>query len=91
MGAGQVDVDLTGDRKSDLNAVINGGVGQATIHLPSRVGVIATAKGGIGSINVSGLEHDGGDYVNRVYGKTPATIRLRVEGGIGQIRLIEEN
>jgi hypothetical protein len=40
---------------------------------------------------VSGLEHDGGDYVNRVYGKTPATIRLRVEGGIGQIRLIEEN
>ena len=90
MGAGQVDLDLTGDRKSDLIADLEGGVGQATIRLPRNVGVIATASGGIGSISAHGLRHDGDEYTNEVYGKTPATIHLKVEGGVGQISLVEE-
>jgi hypothetical protein len=90
IGAGQVDVDLTGDRKSDLSADIEGGVGQANIRLPKNVGVIAHASGGIGSIDVHGLKHDGDSYVNDAYGKSPTTIRLKVEGGIGQITLTEE-
>src|SRR5438309_3164211 len=36
MGAGQADVDLTGDRKSDLTANLEGGVGQVTIRLPRK-------------------------------------------------------
>jgi hypothetical protein len=91
MGAGHVDVDLTGDRKADLSADIQGGVGQATIHLPRQVGVIANASGGIGSISAHGMKRDGDDYVNEAYGKTPATIHLKVQGGVGQVSLIEEN
>ena len=87
IGAGQVDVDLTGDRKTDLTANIEGGVGQATILLPKNVGVIAHASGGIGSIDVQGLRHDGDTYTNDAYGKSPATIHLKVQGGIGQINL----
>lgn len=87
LGAGQMDVDFTGDRKTDLTADIEGGVGQANIRLPKNVGVIAQASGGIGSIDVHGLKHDGGSYTNDAYGKTPATIHLKVEGGIGQITL----
>jgi N-terminal domain of toast_rack, DUF2154/Domain of unknown function (DUF5668) len=90
LGAGQMDVDLTGDRKTDLTADIEGGVGQADIRLPKNVGVIAHASGGIGSINVRGLKHDGDAYTNDAYGKSPATIHLKVEGGIGQITLTEE-
>ena len=90
IGAGQVDVDLTGDRKTDLSADIEGGVGQANIRLPKNVGVIAHASGGIGSIDVHGLKHDGDSYVNEAYGKSPTTIRLKVEGGIGQITLTQE-
>jgi len=90
MGAGQMDVDLTGDRKTDLTADIEGGVGQANIRLPKNVGVIAHASGGIGSINVRGLKHDGDSYTNEAYGKSPATIRLKVEGGIGEITLTQE-
>jgi hypothetical protein len=90
IGAGQVDVDLTGDRKTDLTADIEGGVGQANIRLPKNVGVIAQASGGIGSIDVHGLKHDGDSYTNEAYGKSPTTIRLKVEGGIGQIVLSEE-
>ena len=87
LGAGQMDVDLTGDRKTDLTADIEGGVGQADIRLPRSVGVIAHASGGIGSIEVHGLKHDGDSYTNDAYGKSPATIHLKVEGGIGQITL----
>ena len=90
MGAGQVDVDLTGDRKADLTADIEGGVGQANIRLPRNVGVIAHASGGIGSIAAHGLKHDGDEYTNEAYGKSPVTIHLKVEGGIGEIQLIEE-
>jgi len=90
MGAGQVDVDLTGDRKTDLTADIEGGVGQANIRLPKNVGVIVHASGGIGSIDAHGLKHEDGTYTNDAYGKTPVTIRLKVEGGIGEIVLSQE-
>ena len=90
IGAGQVDVDLSGDRKADLTADIEGGVGQANIRLPKNVGVIAHASGGIGSIDVRGLKHDGDTYTNDAYGKSSATIHLKVEGGIGEIVLTQE-
>jgi hypothetical protein len=90
LGAGQMDIDLTGDRKTDLTADIEGGVGQANIRLPKNVGVMAHASGGIGSINVHGLKHDGDTYTNDAYGKSQATIHLKVQGGIGQIALIQE-
>src|SRR6266480_1574850 len=86
----QMDVDFTGDRKTDLTANIEGGVGQANIRLPKNVGVIAHASGGIGSIDVRGLKHDGDSYTNDAYGKSTATIHLKVEGGIGQITLTQE-
>jgi hypothetical protein len=90
VGAGQLDLDLSGDRKADLVGDLEGGVGQATIRLPRSVGVIVTASGGIGAITARGLHQDGDEYTNDAYGKTPATIRLKVQGGVGQISLIEE-
>jgi hypothetical protein len=90
MGAGQVEVDLTGDRKNQLDADIEGGVGQATIHLPKNVGVTASASGGIGGVSAHGFNHDGGEYTNNAYGKTPGSIHLTVQGGVGQITLLQE-
>jgi len=60
------------------------------VRLPKNVGVIAQASGGIGSIRVHGLKEEGGSYTNEAYGKSPATIHLKVEGGIGEIVLSEE-
>jgi hypothetical protein len=80
-----VNVDLTGDRKTDLTADIEGGVGQANIRLPKRIGVIAQASGGIGSIRTYGLKQDGDSYTNETYGKSPATIHLKVTGGSGRL------
>jgi hypothetical protein len=46
------------------------------------------ATGGIGSINAHGLRSANGYYVNDAYGKSRATIRLEIQGGIGEINLI---
>jgi hypothetical protein len=86
-GVGQMNLDLTGPRKSDLHVDIHGGVGSAIISLPIEVGVRVHASGGIGSVSPHGLTREGDDYVNDVLGKTPATIDLTIEGGIGSISL----
>jgi hypothetical protein len=90
IGAGQVVLDFTGPRKSDLNVSVKGGVGQATIRLPKDVGVHAHAAGGIGSIRSVGLHEDGSEYTNDAYGKSPHKITIDVQGGIGEIELIQE-
>jgi N-terminal domain of toast_rack, DUF2154/Domain of unknown function (DUF5668) len=87
MGAGRVMVDLSGDRKKDVDADIEGGVGEATVRLPRNVGVIAHAEGGIGGISAPDFRKQDSEYTNDAYGKTPATIRVKVEGGVGTIKL----
>ena len=52
MGVGQVDLDLRGTPSHDYDVQIEGGIGQAVVHLPSTVGIVASATGGIGDIEV---------------------------------------
>lgn len=89
IGAGEIIADLTGNWKHDVDVQVHGGVGSATIRLPKDVGVRVRAQGGIGSISVDGLRHDGDYYVNDAFGKSPVTMKVEVEGGIGEIRLRE--
>jgi hypothetical protein len=87
MGAGKTTVDLTGDYAQDFDASIQGGVGEATVLLPSEVGVKAKAQGGIGKINAEGLKRVGDSYVNDAYGESDVTLSVDVQGGVGQINL----
>ncbi len=87
MGAGKATVDLTGDYAQDFDASIQGGVGEATVMLPSDVGVRAKAEGGIGKINAEGLQREGDSYVNDAYGDSDVTLDVDVQGGVGQINL----
>jgi hypothetical protein len=87
MGAGQTTVDLTGDYGQDLEARLEGGVGEATVLLPSEVGVRARAEGGLGKINAEGLQREGDSYVNDAYGDSDVTLDVDVQGGVGQINL----
>jgi hypothetical protein len=88
MGVGELRIDLRGTPKNDYNVSVHGGVGEATIYLPSGVGVVADAKGGIGGINARGLQNRDGRYFNDEYGHAKITVRLDVRGGIGSINLI---
>jgi len=88
MGAGQVDLDLRGHPSRDYDVNVSGGVGQATINLPQGVGIRAEAHGGLGSITVTGLEKQGDAWVNNLYDNAKANVRLTVNGGIGEIRIV---
>ncbi|MBV9441594.1 MAG: hypothetical protein JO217_02755 [Acidobacteriaceae bacterium] len=88
MGAGQVDLNLEGHPKRDYDVEISGGVGQATVRLPEGVGVKAEAHGGLGSIRVTGLDKRDGYYQNDLWDKAKVNIHLKVQGGIGEIRII---
>lgn len=90
MGVGELRLDLRGKPKSDFSVKIHGGVGQATVYLPSDVGVIANASGGIGNIDVRGLEKSNGHWINPAHEHAPVTIHVDVNGGIGNISLIAQ-
>jgi hypothetical protein len=89
IGAGEMQLDLTGARKNNLDVEVQGGVGSATIDLPKDVGVKVHASGGIGAISTDGLTKQDDDYINSAYGKTPATITVDIQGGVGAINLVE--
>jgi hypothetical protein len=87
MGAGTTTVDLTGDYGQDFDASIQGGVGEATVLLPSEVGARVRAEGGLGKINAEGFRREGQAYVNDAYGDSDVTLEVDVQGGVGQINL----
>jgi len=88
MGAGEATVDFSGNWKKDVSAQIHGGVGKATIRLPSDVGIHVVAHGGLGAINAGSLHQRGDAYVNDAYGKSPVTLQIEIEGGVGEIDLV---
>jgi hypothetical protein len=87
MGAGKSTVDLTGDYAKSFDASIQGGVGEATVLVPSEVGVRVKAEGGLGKINAEGFQREGEAYVNDAYGDSDVTLDVDVRGGVGQINL----
>jgi hypothetical protein len=87
MGAGETTVDLTGDYDQDFDANIEGGVGEATVLVPSEVGVKVRAEGGLGKINAKGLKREGDSYVNDAYGDSDVALEVDVQGASGRSTL----
>jgi hypothetical protein len=87
MGAGKTTVDLTGDYARSFDSSIEGGVGEATVLVPSEVGVRVRAEGGLGKINAEGFRREDDSYVNDAYGDSDVTLDVDVRGGVGTINL----
>ena len=90
MGVGELNLDLRGNPTRDYDVQIHGGVGQASVYLPSSAAITATAKGGIGDISVQGLEKRNGRWINPRHEHAAATVHLDVSGGVGEIHLVAE-
>jgi hypothetical protein len=87
MGVGDLTLDLSGPRSESLEASLDGGIGHATIYLPSEIGVRLRIDGGLGKVNAPGFIKNERYYANEAYGKTPTSIDLEVDAGIGSIDL----
>ena len=90
MGVGQLQMDLHGAPKHDYDVHVRGGVGEATIRLPSDIGIWAEAQGGIGAINVRGLRKEGDHWESESYPRSKVKIKVDVQGGIGAVNLIAD-
>ena len=90
MGVGDLEMNLRGKPSKDYTVSIKGGVGNAEIKLPKDIGVVAQASGGLGGVDTVGMSKDGNQYVNEAYKKSPVTIRLTIEGGVGSLKLMSE-
>ena len=90
MGVGDLQMNLRGKPQKDYTVSIKGGVGNAEIKLPKEIGVYAQATGAIGGVDTTGMTKDGNTYTNEAYKKSPVTIRLTIEGGVGSIKLMSE-
>ena len=90
MGVGELRLDLRGAPKRSFDVRIHGGVGEAKVRLPKSVGILATAKGGIGDIHMEGLQRKGAYWVNPGHENDAVTIRVDVSGGVGEISLLAE-
>jgi hypothetical protein len=86
--ASELHADFIGDWKKDLDALIQGGVGRTVLRLPKNTGVRVQVERGIGTLRAEGFRRDGDDYVNSAYGKSPVTLRLKIESSIGSITLL---
>ncbi len=90
MGVGELKLDLRGNPKRDYDVKIHGGIGNATVYVPLSAGIVANANGGIGNIDVRGLEKRDGRWVNSTHEHFPVTLHLEIHGGIGNITLAAE-
>jgi hypothetical protein len=86
-GAGAVGIDLAGEWKHGMEGYVRSGVGELTLRLPQGVGVRVETGVGIGNVEATGLMRDGDAYVNAAYGKSPITLNLAVEAGMGKLKL----
>ena len=86
-GAGEATVDMSGPWNKNFSATFQAGVGEIHLKLPREVGVHVTIDGGLGSVNAPDFKRDGDAYVNDSYGKSPVTLEVHVEGGVGTVNL----
>ena len=85
-GVGELNLNLSGDRKKGFKANIQTGVGSAIIILPSDVGVKIKTDSGIGNIEASDLISKGnGVYVNEAYENADVIIEIVAEVGVGEM------
>jgi hypothetical protein len=86
-GAGQTRIDLSGDRRRDVSATIEGGAGQLEITLPEAIGVHVEVDTSVGIIDAPGFRRDGDAYVNNAFGHSTVTMRVVVRLATGILRL----
>ena len=96
---GNLDLDLRGSPKNSYDVRIHRSTGDTTVHLPSGVGVEVIAGGRVEDVEGTNLNEDedrkfkdnalhGRRYYNDALGESNVTVRLDIQGGIGEIHLL---
>lgn len=88
-GVSDTTIDLSGDWKDSFNADIDLGVGDATILLPADTGVKLNISKGITDLEATGFTSKGkGIYVNDAYAQSDVVIEMKIDVGIGDLKIV---
>jgi hypothetical protein len=85
---GNASLDFGATLGHDLDVELNTDGGDATVAVPSDVGVrvVVVSRG---SVSADGFGTTGGAYVNELYGTTPVTLTVTIDAGGGDVRLTQ--
>lgn len=88
-GVSDATIDLSGDWKDSFNADIDLGVGDATILLPADTGVKLNVSKGITDLEAKGFTSKGkGIYVNDAYAHSDVVIDMKIDVGVGDLKIV---
>jgi len=89
-GAGNFDLDFSGDWQESARASIKAGLSNLTLTVPSDVGVkIDTGDKVLANVNATGFRRQGTAWVNDAYGESELELIITIDIGLGNLTLIE--
>lgn len=87
-GVGEVTVILPDEGTFEMR--IDGGVGQIEVRIPAGLPVIIRVDAGLGNVSLAGdFRQDGGVYMTSSYSQNEDAITIYLNGGVGNLRLVE--
>lgn len=88
MGVGDTTIDLVGDLGHDLDATIEGGVGELTLKVPAGIGVrLVGFRDGLGNYSAPGFEMDGDSLVNDEWENASVKYDIVLRRGVGDVNV----
>lgn len=86
-GLGELSVDLSGDRRQNLQAHIKLGIGDTRLRVPQHIGVRVQTAVSLGSTHPQSLTWDGEAYTNALFGRGGPALDITVSGGMGKLTI----
>lgn len=86
-GVGELILDLRGPWQRSLEITVQTGIGDAQLLLPQEVGVRLQNHVGFGSTTPENLTWNGEAYVNAAFEKSPITLDIVVNAGMGKLSI----
>lgn len=90
-GAGNFELDFSGDWQESARASIKAGLSNLTLTVPSDVGVkVDTGDKALANVKADGFRRSGTAWVNDAYGESELELIITVDIGLGNLTLIED-
>ncbi len=90
-GAGNFNLDFTGDWQESGQVDINAGLGNLILVLPHDIGVtVDTGDKALVNVSAEGFHQQGTAWVNDAYGKSRLELALTIKMGLGNLTLIDK-
>ncbi len=87
-GVGGANLDLTGEWKRDAEIQIKVGVGGVNVNMPREIGVrVETEKHFLSGVQLEGFQQRDNEYYSSNYDSAAIRVRIRVETGIGGLKV----